>query len=643
MAVVELLTVAVPLVAAVVRRRAKRAVAVPVPELPLAPVPTGSSAADRVAGPAYPYLRAWSPELRALLVQVADELKLNPVALATVFALESGGDPSEPKEPKGTPRAGLIQVTVGARLEGLRTADAVWAVRSWSAERQLREVVYPFFVRQKGRSPGWTAFQLYQRNFLPADVGKPDTFKLGEKGSSEPLVKGSKVTRGAVYEANKGAFDREGKGYFTWADVRAKVEAKEREAGGQVVTVAGKVLPASGAAASAASTGPTAGSTTPATTPASSAPQKEPPAAVAPAIRQLLKQVNAGWPNRTRASDGTLGDAAHNARCKGTDAASGLCDHTLGRALDITLDQERGPHLDTLAEAMLKDPRVRYVIWKSRIANPSIAGGAWRPYTGSNPHTRHLHVSVLEEARNDARPWNLPEGGAAAASSPPAAAGMAPASAVASELLGLVPAWDRGLVDNVSFFWIRVGSYEIQVATDALSVGGLRLPFSFAEELELARKSTLLPPTKAVADARWAAATKKVVLAPLGAPDDPATILKWGRLPGQVREWNKRIGPKAGTGELLDGPLKHWIVTADLKRGGAVNYGFRREGGAVWQSPGRHHDDQYKGDPTQQYAPMARAAFRHGKEVDLVEELARGAPELLEGGPLPAWLVEVLR
>jgi hypothetical protein len=111
-----------------------------------------------------------------------------------------------------------------------------------------------------------------------------------------------------------------------------------------------------------------------------------------------------------------------------------------------------------------------------------------------------------------------------------------------------------------------------------------------------------------------------------------------------VREWNKRIGPKAAPGELLDGPLKHWILTADLKRGGAVNYGFRRDaGGSVWQSPGRRHDDQYKGDPTQQYAPMARAAFRAGKEVDLVEELARGAPELLEGGSLPAWLVEVLR
>ena len=639
MAVLELLTVAVPLVAAVVRRRAKRAVAVPVPELPQAPAPKGGSAADRVAGPAYPYLRAWSPELRALLVQVADELKLNPVALATVFALESGGDPSEPKEPNGTPRAGLIQVTVGARLEGLRTADAVWAVRSWSAERQLREVVFPFFVRQKGRSPGWTAFQLYQRNFLPADVGKPDTFKLGEKGSSEPLVKGSKVTRGAVYEANKGAFDREGKGYFTWADVRAKVEAKEREAGGEVVTVAGKVLPA----AAAATTRPAPGTVTPATTAASSAPPKEPPSAVAPAIRQLLKQVNAGWPNRTRASDGTLGDAAHNARCKGADAASGLCDHSTGRALDITLDPERGPNLDALAEALLKDPRCRYVIWKARIANPAIAGGAWRPYTGSNPHTRHLHVSVLEEMRNDARPWNLPGAGAVAASSTPAAAGVAPASAIAGELPGLVRAWGDGLIDNVFFFWIRVGSFEIQVATDSLSVAGQRLPFSFAEELELARKSTLLPPTKAVADARWAAATRKVVLSPLGPPDDPATVAKWGKLPGQVREWNKRIGPKAGAGELLDGPLKHWLLTADLKRGGAVNYGFRREGGAVWQSPGRRHDDHYKGDPTQQFAPMARAAFRDGKEVDLVEELARGAPELLEGGPLPAWLVEVLR
>ena len=49
----------------------------------------------------------------------------------------------------------------------------------------------------------------------------------------------------------------------------------------------------------------------------------------APTLVQLLAQLDAAWPTRSRASDGILGDASHQAR---------KSDHNTGDALDITLD-----------------------------------------------------------------------------------------------------------------------------------------------------------------------------------------------------------------------------------------------------------------------------------------------------------------
>lgn len=123
-----------------------------------------------------------------------------------------------------------------------------------------------------------------------------------------------------------------------------------------------------------------------------------PPPGVAPAIWELLGQIDERWPNRSRASDGTLGDSAHQAR---------VSDHNTGLALDVTFDPSHGPDLERLAAALLRDPRVTYVIWRRRIANRLISGGAWRRYSGPNPHDHHLHVSIHEAARADVSPWNL--------------------------------------------------------------------------------------------------------------------------------------------------------------------------------------------------------------------------------------------
>lgn len=124
----------------------------------------------------------------------------------------------------------------------------------------------------------------------------------------------------------------------------------------------------------------------------------------APALVTLRAQLDAMWPTRSRISDGLMATAAHAAN----DAAHGRRDdHALGNALDITSSQV--VPMDALALALLADPRTVYVIWKRRIQSRVIQPGAWRAYTGEDPHTSHLHVSIEAEKRADASAWTLPE------------------------------------------------------------------------------------------------------------------------------------------------------------------------------------------------------------------------------------------
>jgi hypothetical protein len=188
-------------------------------------------------------------------------------------------------------------------------------------------------------------------------------------------------------------------------DVRPQVEAltapaSSPEPSGETVLELGGAPPASDA--------PTAPSAPPARVPPSAA----------PALRQLLMQLDARWPGRSRALDGVLASKAHHER-------NPMSDHETGDALDITHDPANGPDLNALAEALLSDDRTSYVIWQRKIANntPSTTGtyqwaaGEWRPYPtpwmiahGSknvDPHESHLHLSIFHAKRDDVRPWEV--------------------------------------------------------------------------------------------------------------------------------------------------------------------------------------------------------------------------------------------
>jgi len=135
------------------------------------------------------------------------------------------------------------------------------------------------------------------------------------------------------------------------------------------------------------------------------------PWAVSQAIKQLGMQVEEAWPAR-HATDGTVAGKGHDQNSPSSDHRP----HPFSgfgrvRAIDIGNPDDQMVELLRLS----RDPRIKYVINKRRIfSNYDHAGGAaytWRPYNGSNPHSNHVHVSVMTFADADGSPWKVDEGG----------------------------------------------------------------------------------------------------------------------------------------------------------------------------------------------------------------------------------------
>jgi hypothetical protein len=114
-----------------------------------------------------------------------------------------------------------------------------------------------------------------------------------------------------------------------------------------------------------------------------------------PAAIAALRQATAHFPKRKKASDGLLPSAAHVHQNPNSD-------HNSGFAVDITHDPVRGVDCAFAFIKLQSDPRVKYLIFKGKIW--SVKNGN-KEYTGSNPHNKHLHISIKEECGNDTSPW----------------------------------------------------------------------------------------------------------------------------------------------------------------------------------------------------------------------------------------------
>jgi hypothetical protein len=146
-----------------------------------------------------------------------------------------------------------------------------------------------------------------------------------------------------------------------------------------------------------------------------------------PCLVSLRAEFNLAGPNRSKASDGSIGDIAH---------AQSSSDHNPDEtgatpyedsdklnevhAIDVT---DSGPWLsgfdfdrDGVEAVRLRhlrgeDDRLQNIIRNGRIASRSW-GWTWRTYTGSNPHDKHAHFSSRYSTaqESDTSPWGLAEG-----------------------------------------------------------------------------------------------------------------------------------------------------------------------------------------------------------------------------------------
>ncbi|WP_051486252.1 hypothetical protein [Nocardioides sp. J54] len=123
---------------------------------------------------------------------------------------------------------------------------------------------------------------------------------------------------------------------------------------------------------------------------------------LAPSLVALRDEVNARWPKRDKASDGWIGDTSHAARKSSHNplwSAPGKWSGVV-RAIDVDNNGKPGEEtalVKALLEATIGDHRVWYVIWNGHIWSRTY-GWAKRRYYGSNPHDKHVHVSIEENA-----------------------------------------------------------------------------------------------------------------------------------------------------------------------------------------------------------------------------------------------------
>lgn len=127
-----------------------------------------------------------------------------------------------------------------------------------------------------------------------------------------------------------------------------------------------------------------------------------PPWKLAPALVTLRAELNAAYPQRDKASDGAIGDTAHAASSSDHNPNSEgvVCAFDVDVDLDGSDDGDGGARLADLVEHLRTSPHpdLKYVIWNRRMFSAYEARGVapftWRAYSGADPHTSHVHVSV---------------------------------------------------------------------------------------------------------------------------------------------------------------------------------------------------------------------------------------------------------
>lgn len=193
---------------------------------------------------------------------------------------------------------------------------------------------------------------------------------------------------------------------------------------------------------------------------------------LANSLNKLRDQINGAYPNRSKASDGTIGDASHEASASdhNPNAAGVVC------AMDITHSPQSGFDAHALADRLRvnRHPDLKYIISNRRICG-DWTGWAWWPYSRSNPHSSHVHFSVGRG--NDGQstpPYDDTSDWAVGGGSQYTPSNGKPVDQVANEVLG--GSWGNGQerVDR-----LRAAGYDyedVQSAVNAKLGGGGAAP-----------------------------------------------------------------------------------------------------------------------------------------------------------------------
>lgn len=138
---------------------------------------------------------------------------------------------------------------------------------------------------------------------------------------------------------------------------------------------------------------------------------------LATSLEILRAELNTLYPTRDKRSDGWIGDKYH---------AGGKSDHNpsqwpprwagVVRAFDVDNDLGPGANGQTLVNHLVpmmgKHPALMagaYLIYNGRIISTDRLREGWRKYSGKNPHTGHVHISVsyAESGYNSIVSWGL--------------------------------------------------------------------------------------------------------------------------------------------------------------------------------------------------------------------------------------------